>query len=446
MTDHDSVRDGSETGHATGTRRSFLAAAGAGAAVGLAGCTGGGLGDGDDTVRVGALYPLSGPLGEVGQRIRTMLESAVDDIVNEEQPDLDPLVLSGDAGLPNLGGAEVEITFADHRADAGEGRAEAERMVQEEEVDLLYGAFNSAVSKTVSQVAEREGVPHVTGESSSPDLTDRGLEWFWRTGPHDGIFTLNMFQFFEGLNEREDAGLETVAIIHEDTEFGSVSARVQEDLIENEFTQFEIVEGPIAYTAEEVTSLSSEIQRIAEADPDVLLPTSYVRDALLIQEELRSADFFPPLIMAQNSGHNDPEFANQTELSQYVCSRSTFAADLTDSVPELSAYNQFVQERTDIAFNGIYIRSWGGLLCALKGVDNAGSTDPGAIQEGINDLTLDRIETGMPYGLEFQDDGQNGEASGVLVQLQDGASRLIWPFDLAPEDNLAFPAPGWDER
>lgn len=443
MPDNLNRSDGSSLANGM-NRRNLLKATGAGATVGLAGCIGGD--DETDSVKVGAIYPLSGPIGELGQRIQDILESAVEDVVNQEQPDLDPLILSQEVGLPNLDNAEVEIVFADHRGDAGEGRSEAERMIQEENVDLLYGAFHSAVSQTISQVAEREGVPHVTGESSSPDLTDRGLEWFWRTGPHDGIFTLNMFEFFEELNEQEDAGLETVAIIHEDTEFGSVSARVQQELLDGEYSQFELVEGPIAYTAEEVTSLNSEIQRIAQADPDILLPTSYVRDALLMKEAMEETGWYPDLLMAQNSGHNDPQFMQETHYSEYVCSRSTFADDMTDAVPEIGTYDDFCRENSGVEFNGIYIRSWGGLLCALKGIDNAGSTDPGDIQQGLNDLQLDPIETGMPYGVGFQDDGQNGEATGVLVQIQEGRERLIWPFDIAPEDNFVFPAPGWEDR
>jgi len=59
---------------------------------------------------------------------------------------------------------------------------------------------------------------------------------------------------------------------------------------------------------------------------------------------------------------------------------------------------------------------------------------------------MDPLETGMPYGIDFQDNGQNGDASGVLVQFHEGNSRLIWPFDLASDDAFTFPAPGWDER
>jgi branched-chain amino acid transport system substrate-binding protein len=422
-------------------RRSFLAATGVAGVASLAGCTGG-AGGGSDAVTVGAIYPLSGNVGEIGKRIQRIVNSAAEEIVNSET-DLSPLVLAEGEGLPNLG-VEVEVTWADHRGDPGQGRSEAERMIQEENVDMIYGCFHSSVSKTVSQVAAREGIPHVTGESSSPALTERGLDWFWRTGPHDRIYTRNMFEFFDGLNERRDAGLETVAIIHEDTEFGSISARVQESLCEEH--GYEIVAGPISYTADSVTSFTSEIDRIKRADPDVLLPTSYLKDAILMAEEMRKLDYFPPLMMAQDSGHSDPGFVEKAELSEHVCTRSTYASDLTETVPELGRFDSFVNEQTDVSFNGIYIRSWGGFMTAMKAVDEAGSTEPEELQAALNGLELDRLETGMPYGCRFGDDGQNELASGVLAQFHDGASGLVWPFELASDDTFVFPAPTWSER
>lgn len=423
-------------------RRKFVKATGAGVTTGLAGC----MGNEEDvsTVRIGAIYPLSGALGEVGERVQTVIEAAADGLINSAQPDLEPLILSQEEGLPNLDGAEVEVVFADHRADPGQGRTEAQNMIEEENVDVLYGAYNSAVTATVSTAAERAGIPHVTGESSSPDLTDRGLEWFWRTGPHDGIYTRNMFDFFEGLNEREDAGLETVAIIHEDTEYGASSAETQVELAD-EFG-YEVVAGPIAYTAEEVSSLSSELQRIQQSDPDILLPTSYVRDALIMMEDMRAIGYYPDILMAQNTGHNDPQFMQETDLSEYVLSRSDFAADYGEAVPEISQYNNWFQEEAGVALDGLIIRSWAGFMITVKAIDNAGSTDPSAIQDALNDLSLEPVETGLGYGCNFDETGQNEQATGIIVQVRGGEERMVWPFDTAPEGNLEYPIPNWEDR
>jgi len=463
-------------------RRRFLRVAGAAGIAGLAGCTGGdggGGGDGgdggdtgdgsdstdetetptssgttagsdggggsSDTIKIGAIYPLTGNLGEVGQNIQSIINATVERIVNGSASDLGPLVLQGGEGLPNLGGQNVEMVWADHRADPGQGRAEAERLIQSENVDALYGCYNSSVTKTVSAVAEREGVPMLTGESSSPELTERGLTWFWRSGPHDRTYTENMFTFFNGLRDQDGFELEkTVAIIHEDTEFGSTSARVQKELCEQ--YDYEIVSGPIAYTAESVTSFTSQLNRIQQADPDILLPTSYVKDAILMAEDMRDLGYFPPMVMAQDSGHTEPSFVSNTEISNYFCTRSTFADDMTTTVSEIGTYNEWIKQNADVALNGVYIRSWGGILALLNGINEAGSAEPEQVKQSLNSMELERLVTGLPFGVDFAENGQNELASGVLIQYHGGQSKLVWPFELAGEDSFAYPAPGWSER
>jgi branched-chain amino acid transport system substrate-binding protein len=254
-----------------------------------------------------------------------------------------------------------------------------------------------------------------------------------------------MFQFFDGFNERQDGTpIETVAIIHEDTEFGSTSAEVQESLAEEH--GYEIVAGPIAYTAESVTSFTSQIQRIQQADPDVLLPTSYVSDAILMAQDMQELNYMPPMVMAQDSGHSESGFVSKTEISNFFCTRSTFADDLTESVPEVSSYADWMQDVSDVSMNGVYIRSFGGLITLLAGINNGGSTDPEDIRSGLNNMEAERLATGLPFGIEFAENGQNSLASGLLNQYHDGDSLMIWPFELAQDDTLEFPAPDWGDR
>lgn len=429
--------------HRAVNRRGYLKAVGAGAlATGTAGCVGGG-GQNSEPFTVGAVYPFSGAVAETGQNIRKFIKNAANEVVNKQQEDLKPLVLADSEGLPNHDGAKVQLEFTDHRGDPGQGRSEAERLVQNKNVDMLAGGYHSSVTKTISQVAEREGIPHVNFESSSPDLTERGLKWFWRTGPHDKTYSQNMFQFFDGLNENQDAGIESVAIIHEDTEFGSISAQTQQALADEH--GYDVVAGPISYTAEAVNSLESEVQRIRQADPDVLLPASYLKDAQILMNDMEKLGYFPPMIMGQNAGFNQPSFQENSDISDYVCSRSTYAPGLAESVPEIETYDQFVNDNVGMGFNGVYIRSWGGFLAAMKAVDNAGSTDPADVQSALNSLSLEPLASGLPFAVEFDENNQNQHAKGVLIQYEGGSSNLIWPFDLASEDPV-YPAPGWDER
>ena len=196
-----------------------------------------------EVVRVGTLYPITGPVALSGGRALAAVKAVVD-IVNNKH-DLD-IPLARTEGLPNLGGAKIELVIAAHQGKPEIGRAEAERLIDREKVVALYGAFHSSVSAAASNVAERRGIPYVTGESSSPKLHTRGFKWFFRTGPHDGHYTKTMFDFIRDYQSKTGIKIKTASIMHEDTQFGVDSARVQEKLCRENGIQ---VVAKIAYRA-----------------------------------------------------------------------------------------------------------------------------------------------------------------------------------------------------
>src|SRR5206468_369186 len=51
-------------------------------------------------------------------------------------------------------------------------------------------------------VAEQHGIPMSCHPCASPSLTDKGLKWFWRTGPNDNSMIGNIFTFFKEWPER----------------------------------------------------------------------------------------------------------------------------------------------------------------------------------------------------------------------------------------------------
>src|SRR5947209_7830128 len=145
---------------------------------------------------VGGLYPLSGANAQIGVDAKHAYDTALDVINNRH--DLD-LPLAKTEGLPNLGGARLAMTFADHQSDPQKGRAEAERLITQDKVVALIGTYQSAVANTASVAAERYSIPFLGADTSSPSLHRRGLNLFCRARPHGQLFTQTMFDFFDEL-------------------------------------------------------------------------------------------------------------------------------------------------------------------------------------------------------------------------------------------------------
>ncbi|MDH4247512.1 MAG: ABC transporter substrate-binding protein, partial [Deltaproteobacteria bacterium] len=171
-----------------------------------------------EEVVIGVLYPLSGPTAQVGIDSVAAVKTAVE-IVNEDV-NL-KFTLGPGSGMPGLKGAKVRLVVVDHQGKPELGQSEAERLITQEKVHALFGAYFSSVTATASQVAERYQIPYMNGESTSPTLTTRGFKWFFRTTPHDGDFTQLMFDFMQDFQKKSGNKLKTVAILHEDTLWGS---------------------------------------------------------------------------------------------------------------------------------------------------------------------------------------------------------------------------------
>ena len=86
-----------------------------------------------DPVRIGILWPLTGNAAAAGQASKAAIEVALD-IVNNPHPELASLPLAATAGLPNLGGAKIEITFVDHQGEPAMAQQLATRLVTQDKV------------------------------------------------------------------------------------------------------------------------------------------------------------------------------------------------------------------------------------------------------------------------------------------------------------------------
>ena len=254
-----------------------------------------------EEVLIGAIYPLTGGLAATGEDLKAGVELAIE-IVNGEFPDLN-LPLAAEAGLPNLGGAKVVVIFGDHEADAEKGMSEAERLITEEGVVALVGCYNSSVTATASQAAERLRMPFLNPESTSPLLTARGFEWFFRTTPYDKLFTENFYEFLDSVRE---SGIEVnkVAILNENTLWGTDVATLEERYAKE--YGYEVV-ASIPY-AKEATDMTSEVTTLKAAEPDVVMQSSYVSDAILSMKTYKDLDFNPPAILAMDAGFIVSEF------------------------------------------------------------------------------------------------------------------------------------------
>jgi branched-chain amino acid transport system substrate-binding protein len=394
-----------------------------------------------DKVRIGAIYPLTGPAGSTGAELKDAITLAAD-IVNGKY-DLD-LPLARTQGLPNLKGAQVEVIFGDHQGKPDVGQAEAERMITTEKVAALIGAYYSSVTTTASIAAERHKIPFLNPESTDPKLTERGFKYFFRTTPYDDLFAENFFQFLNDVKKRKGAKISSVATVYENTNFGTgVNNAIKANAAKYGYR----LAVDVAY-AEKGTSAIAEVQKVRAASPDVVMPASYTADAILYMKTFKDLNYVPQAILAMDAGYISDEFKKTLgKDGDYVLSREVWALDLAKRKPMIAKVNEIYKKRFGRDMNGNSARSFTGFLVLADAINNAGSTDPEKIRESLEKYKLSGDKMIMPWqGVAFDPKThQNTEGRGIIVQLVSGEWRTVWPFELASAE-VVWPMPAWGKR
>lgn len=392
-------------------------------------------------VKIGVLYPLSGPTAQIGIDAVAAIRTAVE-IVNEGA-DL-PLTLAKNKGLPGVGGAKVTIVVVDHQGKPEVGQSEAERLITQEKVHAVFGTYFSSVTAASSQAAERAGIPFVNADSTQPALTQRGLKYFFRTTPTDETFSELMFDFLKDFGAKSSQKFQSVSIFHEDTAYGTDSAKVQERLAKER--GFRVLE-KIAYKAQ-TTSLTAEVQRLKAANADVLMPSSYTSDTFLLLRTAKDLDYNPKLIVAQNAGFTDPTFINTMGRdAEGAITRSPYNADLEGRIPLLAKINTIFKKHSNGRdLSDVPARVFTGFMTLLDAINRAGSTDPEKIRAALAATNIPADQLIVPYrGVKFDATGQNELVRGILMQVQKGKYCTIYPFELASCEVL-YPTPTWADK
>jgi len=408
-----------------------------------------------EEVKIGVLYPLTGGAAAEGRELRDGAELAAE-IANNSRPELS-MSMAKAAGIQSLGGAKIKLIIQDHQGNPQLGADLAKKLIQDDKVVGLMGAYHSAVTKTVAAVAERYGVPMINESSTSPALTREGLKWFWRTTPHDHMFTNDLFVFLQGLIDGKVRGVkpvdkkELMPIVSacEKTEWGS---NVDQSIKMIGTARFMPPSLSLLYAAK-APDLSSEVQSLLAQKPATMLFAGYGADAILMIKTLKSMKAQPKLIWGQNAGFESPEFvATLGDDVVGILTRTVFSPRLSEVKKVSKEVNDLYRAKTGRDLSGASARAFTATQAWVAILEKAGSTKPEVIQKVANEIVIDAAELIVPWqGIKFStsgtDIGQNELGTGMIGQYQknkDGkiVLEIVYPFELATAD-MIYPFKGW---
>jgi len=418
-------------------RRNFVKSVGAGAALtGFAGCIGGGGGS-DDTISVGAIFPTTGSIASLGKAEFHGIELMVNQVnANGGINDKDLELENKDVSTPE----EAQSAVLDY-SDSG--------------TDMVVGTTASAVGRSASRIANREGLVYTETGAVAQEITSNGQKNVFRTNPSTDVYAKNVLDAVQFMaKEKLDKPVSelTWAHAHEDSVYGSSVDKYLTQRNKDTLQMEKVQES--SYPAD-TNNLTPIILKLKEKDPDILLQTGYVNDTILFWQTARQQDYTPPFPFGIGSGTLNDSLKDA--LGKGLRGIPASGVNGTNTNPNFAPIGDF-QSRYKDEYGTL--ANWGFALMTYTGMGivrdilkkSEGDTGIDAYAEAA--MSMDEKIGTYPagYGAKFNENGQNTRALYVTSQWQTNESGDLETYHVYPEAGQPegtgikyIPRPSWSE-
>ncbi|HPC47396.1 MAG TPA: ABC transporter substrate-binding protein, partial [Deltaproteobacteria bacterium] len=387
-----------------------------------------------ENVKIGVLLPLSGPSAEAGKQARCALELATE-------------AINASGGIASLGGAKLINVWADTAGDPAVGMTATNRLIKEEKVRVVSGAWNSAVTYPTTQAAQESRIPYVVPVAVRDAITERGFRYVFRLAPKDSWRARDQFRFLAETARSTGAKITSVALVFEKGPWGSAMRDMWTKTAQAKGYRVALEE-PYDPASPDLTAT---VMKTRNASADAILLASFTADAVLLARTMNDLGVKAGAVVASGAGHASPDFARSAGgACEYIFDISAWEPDMNR--PDIPRFTEEFARRCGSAATPEAAFSYVSVFVVARALGEAGSADPEDIRDALADIKLCRDSKMkgfdiLPQGcIEFDRSGQNSSATHVVVQYRKVGTEIqrvtVWPQSAArPGFRPVFPMP-----
>ncbi len=326
-------------------------------------------------------------------------------------------------------GRPVELKIYDDQSDPQTSAKLFEKLITQDKVDLLLGPYSSAVTSAASTVAEKYQMVMLAAAAAAPGIWKRGYKYIFQVSAQSQNYYVGAIDIAKRM------GYKTMDVIGEDSDYANsavpaTTAYADKNGIKTLYSQFYPVK---------TSDFSAFIQHVVSDNPDVFLNAGYPPEDISVLHSLRGQDANPRMIV-MGIGPSQPDWpANVGKDGNWV-----FASVQWEPSVNTPGNKQFVA-----AYTKEYGRppdyhaaqAYGALQVLGDCVRKIGSLD----QQKLRDAVARANELTVFNRFQVDDTGAQIGAKLFLVQWQNGAKQVVWPFDVATA-KYQLPTPPWSKR
>jgi branched-chain amino acid transport system substrate-binding protein len=360
-------------------------------------------------INVGVIVPLSGANAQFGINSRNGIELVADEI-------------NAAGGIKALGGAKINLIVADATSTPTTAGNVAQRLITQNDVTAILGAFASSLTIAIMEVTERQDVPLLT-MSFADQITGKGYKNIFQVVAKASAIGKAQFDYTMAIAQAAGASIGKIAIMYEDTAYGTAQAEGLRAGAKASNIQI-VMDDAYPLGISDATPL---INKLRSSGAQAVFPVSYLNDSLLIIRTMRQQRITMPAIGGA-AGYVIPDFEKGLgEFSENVLSIAPanydLAPELTDRFHKRFGYFM-VHEALEHA---VCLEV---LAQAIEKAKSAKAQDVAAALRGGR-FTGGWTKAMTGGAVQFDQAGLNTLSVPVMVQWRNKELVTVWPKDVA---------------
>jgi branched-chain amino acid transport system substrate-binding protein len=371
---------------------------------------------GQGTTKIGVITSLTGSLAAFGEAHKNGYAIALDEI-------------NAKGGVL---GKKIELDFYDDQSKPDQAVQGVSKLVDQDSVPLLLGSYSSESTKAIIGAVTQRETPLIIPTATADNVMDSKSPWVFRicAGANDYAKTTIAFLKANGAPK-------TIAIVYENTNFGQSNMKAMQAAAKEAGMNVVAVE---SYEAKS-PDYKAVLQRVKQANPDVIYFCSYLLDATTLMRQTREVDLNPKYYTSAGTGFAAAEFPTDKgagKNAEYTFSVSQWLPSAKWAGSKEFDAEYFKRYKSHPQYHAM--QAYASLKTAAEAINQAKSLEPAKIRDAIKNLNL----SSTPFGPIKFVNGQN-QHPVLITQIQGGQYRVVFPPDAA-EAKPIIPAPQWSKR
>jgi branched-chain amino acid transport system substrate-binding protein len=371
-----------------------------------------------EPIKIGVVSPLTGRQAKVGKMQKNSYDLAVEEI----------------NATGGINGRQIMLIYEDDMDKPEVSSSAVEKLITKDKVLAVMGPYSSSATLPATATGEKYETPFLSPSGANDDITRRGFKWVFRINAPSSVYSKTIFQFLDDL-----AKPNTIAILFEDSSFGTGVAEAAKQLVE---------EKGIEVFANESYSRGTPnfrpiLTKVKEKSPDVLFMVAYLSDCISLMHQIRELDINPKIFVGAGGGFTMPELVESLgETAEYITAVAQWSesADWPGAKEFYEKYSEKYGSAPDFHGAACYAAAYV-MADALK---RAVSLNKAEIRNALSATDMMTVFGPVKFE-EYEGFTNQNRHQMLMLQVQSGKHLTLWPEEYATA-KLIFPTPAWSER